>query len=209
MRIVVVGATGRTGLRVVDAALARGVDVLAVVRDPTRLGDRRARVAAAVGDARDEAALLRWLRPDDAVISALGGGRGAGGDGVGEGTARVVAAMEAVGARRFLGVVGAGILLSDQGVPRHALPDYPPPFRAISVQHQAALAACERSSRAWVMVGCPRIVDADATGRLVTRRDHLPPGIDQVTTGDLGDLLVSEALSPTVERGRLGVNQRA
>jgi putative NADH-flavin reductase len=205
MRIVLLGSTGRTGLRVIDAALARGAEVLALARDPDRLGARRDRVRVLVGDARDEALLRDALRPGDVLISALGASPGD--DVVARGTARAVDAMEAAGVDRILVVVGAGVLLSDEGVPRHALPDYPPQFRRIGAQHQAALEACARSSRSWVVVGCPRIVDADPTGRLEARVDRLPPGIDEVTTGDLAALLVREALAPTFARTRIGVNQ--
>jgi putative NADH-flavin reductase len=208
-RLVIVGATGRTGLRVIDAALARGVPVAALVRDPERLGERRSQVEVIVGDVRDPDALRGALRPSDAVISALGSSAGdAANDVVARGTEHVVAAMQAVGASRFLGVVGAGVLLSESGVPRHSLPDYPPMFRRIGAQHQAALTACERSSLSWVIVGCPRILDGGATGRLTAVRDLLPSGLGQVTTGDLAALLVDEALSPTVARTRVGVNQR-
>jgi putative NADH-flavin reductase len=208
VRLVVAGATGRTGLRVLDAALARGLDILALVREPARLEGRR--VEAAVGDVRDGAFLARVLRAGDVAVSALGSARDdASGDAVALGTAQLVAALEAAGAPRVLGVVGAGILLDEHGVPRHALRDYPPQFRRIGAQHQAALDACERSTLSWVMVGCPRIVDADATGRLHVLPDRLPPGLGQVTTGDLAELLVREAVAPTVARRRLGVNQAA
>jgi putative NADH-flavin reductase len=209
-RVVIVGATGRTGLRVLDAAVARGVAVLAVVRDADKLGARRGRVRVAAGDARDGGFLRAALGPGDAVISALGSGRDdPAGDAVARGTEAILAAMEAVGAGRFLGVLGAGVLLDEEGVQRHARPDYPPQFRRIAAQHQAALEACQRSRVSWALLGCPRIVDGDATGRLAVLRERLPPGIGQVSTGDLAALLVREALTPSAEGVRLGVNQSA
>lgn len=206
MRLVIVGSTGRTGLRVVDLAHARGADLLALVRDPVKLGASRAHLPFAAGDALDQAFLARTLRAGDVVISALGGSRDTP-DSLSRSMQNLVAAMESAGASRVLAVGGAGILLSESGVPRHALPDYPPQFREIGRQHQASLSACERSSLDWVFLGCPRIVEADATGRLRVMPNHLPPGLGQVTTGDLAELLVREALTPTASRTRLGVNQ--
>ena len=75
MRLVVIGATGRTGLRVVSAAQTTGTAVLALVRSPHRLGERRERVEVAVGDVRDSDFLRRTLRADDVVVSALGNAR--------------------------------------------------------------------------------------------------------------------------------------
>jgi hypothetical protein len=36
--------------------------------------------------------------------------------------------------------------------------------------------------------------------------DHLPEGTGAVTTGDVAELLVREALEPTLTSARLGVN---
>lgn len=208
MKLILIGATGRTGLRTVATAVARGANVRALVRDPQKLGALQACVDVAVGDVHDLDFLIREISSDDVVISALGARANAPGeDTVGRGTATLVTAMERVGTRRFLGVVGAGVLLNEAGVPRHTLPDYPARFLPISVQHQAALNACERSALSWVLVGCPQIVDGDATGRLRVQRHQLPAGIGRVTTGDLAELLVGEALSPTVSCVRLGVNE--
>lgn len=70
-KILVLGATGGTGRRIVGQALARGYDVAALVRsrDAARhLGGAR----LIVGDARDEAILRQALHGRDSVISALG-----------------------------------------------------------------------------------------------------------------------------------------
>lgn len=70
-KILVLGATGGTGRRIVGQALARGYDVAALVRSPDaarHLGGAR----LIVGDARDETILRQALRGRDTVISALG-----------------------------------------------------------------------------------------------------------------------------------------
>jgi putative NADH-flavin reductase len=73
MKIIVFGATGKTGRQVVQQALDAGHDVTAFVRDPARLqlDDPRLRVAAGqvtVG----QAAVTAAVDGHDAVISALG-----------------------------------------------------------------------------------------------------------------------------------------
>ncbi|WP_062013468.1 NAD(P)-dependent oxidoreductase [Aureimonas sp. AU4] len=70
-RLLVLGATGGTGRRIVAQALARGHEVAALVRSPEK-GAGLAGARIVVGDARDEAALARALEGQDAVISALG-----------------------------------------------------------------------------------------------------------------------------------------
>ncbi|HZK48634.1 MAG TPA: NAD(P)H-binding protein, partial [Thermoleophilia bacterium] len=49
MKVVVFGATGRTGRLLVEGALARGHDVTAFVRAPNKLGALRDRVRVVQG----------------------------------------------------------------------------------------------------------------------------------------------------------------
>src|SRR4051812_4975520 len=99
-RLLVFGATGRTGGRVVRLALARGFAVAAFVRDAQRAPE----VELHVGDVGRAVDVDAALRSGDVVVSCLGGGA------ITAGTANIVAAMERVGARRIVGVVGAGVL---------------------------------------------------------------------------------------------------
>jgi putative NADH-flavin reductase len=74
-RILVLGATGRTGQQVVAQALERGHKVTVFVRDPARLNAASDRLAVVIGDVtRESAALVEAVRDNDAVISALGVG---------------------------------------------------------------------------------------------------------------------------------------
>jgi hypothetical protein len=74
MKIVVLGANGRTGALVVRGALARGETVTAVVRSqakrPTTKHDN---LNVVVGDPCDPKFLSEVFRDQDAVISTLGG----------------------------------------------------------------------------------------------------------------------------------------
>jgi uncharacterized protein YbjT (DUF2867 family) len=70
-KILVLGATGGTGRRIVSQALALGHEVTALVRSPEKASDLKgARLIAA--DVRDEKALREALKGQDAVVSALG-----------------------------------------------------------------------------------------------------------------------------------------
>jgi uncharacterized protein YbjT (DUF2867 family) len=71
----VLGATGRTGRRVVEYALAEGRAVRALARDPAALEAlAHPRLAVVAGDARDPAAVAEVVAGAAAVVSALGGG---------------------------------------------------------------------------------------------------------------------------------------
>lgn len=204
-RILVFGATGRTGRRVVMEARARGLPVAVFVRDAT---SSPADAAIHVGDVRDPVAVRAAVLPGDRIVVTLGGG---GPEGVGtamsEGIRAIRAAAEAGGASRIVAVTGAGILQLDATRQRHEAPDYPPGFRAVSAEHNAIHATLATSSLSWAIVATPRLLDADPTGDLVREPDYLPAGSGAVTTGDVARLLVDEALHPTRD-GRIGVNTR-
>src|SRR5258708_36071924 len=72
MKIAVVGATGRTGQRVIEQALARGDDVIAVAHHPATLPQSGPGMIGAAADELDRAALAGALAGADAVVSAVG-----------------------------------------------------------------------------------------------------------------------------------------
>ena len=71
MKILVLGATGATGRLIVGKAVAKGYEVVALVRSKVKAMDL---IGAELieGDARDSAALTRAIAGCDAVISSLG-----------------------------------------------------------------------------------------------------------------------------------------
>lgn len=73
MHVLILGSTGKTGQALVAQALARGWQVTALVRDPSRLAITHERLATVQGDMANAASLAIALNaPVDAVISALG-----------------------------------------------------------------------------------------------------------------------------------------
>jgi putative NADH-flavin reductase len=79
MKIVVLGATGNTGSRVVEAALARGHEVTALVRDPARVTQTHPRLNVRGGHPTAPADVAAAVRGADAVVHCLGvGGKGDG-----------------------------------------------------------------------------------------------------------------------------------
>src|SRR3954471_15759765 len=71
MRIVVFGATGNVGRRIVAEALRRGHEVVGVVRDPEAVQSPDPRVRLVRGDATDAASIAAAARGADAVVSAI------------------------------------------------------------------------------------------------------------------------------------------
>lgn len=109
-RLLIVGATGRTGRHLVAQALERGYEVTAVARDPARLQVDHPRLRVVQGDVLDAAAVDRAVEGQDAVLSALGHNRYFYPTRIlSEGTRNILRAMEAHGLRRFICETSLGL----------------------------------------------------------------------------------------------------
>jgi uncharacterized protein YbjT (DUF2867 family) len=111
MRIIIFGATGKTGLCFVEQALAHGHTVTAFLRDPAKLDVEHPDLHKVVGDIQDRESIDRALaEPFDAAISALGIFHREPRTELSSGTKNVLDALQAHGVNR-IGVVsslGAG-----------------------------------------------------------------------------------------------------
>src|SRR5437667_2510259 len=72
MKLVVLGATGSTGMEVVRQAIERGHSVTAFVRSPERLKPFNDRITVKQGDVLNSADLEQVIQGHEAVVSAFG-----------------------------------------------------------------------------------------------------------------------------------------
>ncbi|OKP52809.1 3-beta hydroxysteroid dehydrogenase [Serratia marcescens] len=130
MKVAIIGATGFVGRRVVDEALARGIQVTAIARQNKDLPEH-AHLTVALGDVADTAWLAGQLHGQDAVISAYNPGWGE--DNLYEKTVRgaqqILTAVEQAGVKRLLVVGGAGSLEVAPGVELVDTPQFPEEIR--------------------------------------------------------------------------------
>jgi putative NADH-flavin reductase len=72
MKVLVIGATGRTGRHAVAQLLARGDEVTAFARNPSAVAAIGDRPCVVKGDARDPDSIDRAMHGQDAVLVAFG-----------------------------------------------------------------------------------------------------------------------------------------
>lgn len=101
MKITIFGATGRTGVHLVNKALAEGYEVVAFVRDPAKLAIQHERLTAVQGDVSRAADVERAIGGADAVITSLTPHE--------EGVRNILEAMRRCGVRRLISATGAGV----------------------------------------------------------------------------------------------------
>ena len=174
MKLTVFGATGGTGLQVVEQGLAAGHEVRAVVRDATRLGPRRAGLEVVVADVMDPAAIVEAVADRDAVVSAMGSRSGRAPTSVCADSARsIIAAMHKTGTRRLVVLSGTGPFDEGEGPGmRYILKPIAGRFLKHVFADFVAMEKVVRASRLdWTIVRPPRLTDKPLSGQYRTQRD--------------------------------------
>jgi putative NADH-flavin reductase len=200
-RIIVFGAGGRAGRRVVAEATARGHQVTVAVRDPERYeGDA---VAADVTDADSVAAVVAG---HDAVVSVAYAAGVASGEFFPAAARALVRGLTRAGVGRLV-VAGIGTTLETApGVAVHDAPDFPAEHREFSLGHTAELAVLRAADLDWVVVAPPPVVlgEGDGTGSYRAAVTTLIP-TESFTYADFALALVDEATTPKHSRVLLAV----
>lgn len=190
-----VGATGLTGSLVVDLALQRGHDVVALTRDASRVSQRSPQLQIIEGSAHSPTDVARALRGVDAVIHCLGiGGKGDGGSTslVSDSVAVVVNEMEKAGLQRLICMSNLGAGGSGPWFYRRlVLPIFLRWLKPIIADKDVMEALLRRSSLDWVSVRLPNIVAGPLTPVRVSEK-----GIGlgfSITAATVAHFLLSQA----------------
>ncbi|HEY8089255.1 MAG TPA: NAD(P)H-binding protein [Polyangiaceae bacterium] len=157
-RLFVLGATGRTGVELLDLALARGHSVTAFVRSPGKITRRDGRLAVVEGRLDDAGSMASAMAGHDAVVSVLGPtpwqGISSGTTLMRDSTVTALEAMERARVKRLL-VVSSALLFPESG-PALAF------FRWLISHHiqdlRAMETALEKSGTDWTAARPPRLV---------------------------------------------------
>ena len=160
MKVLVLGASGKTGVEVVRQGLAAGHEMTAFVRSPARLSVNGTGLVVKTGDARNVADLRDALEGREAVITTLGSNR-AGDALIGRSTAALLQVAGELGVRRVL-------MLS---VARN----YKATFvirllgrvmKAVVADRWAGEDALMHSSLDWTLVYAAKLTDSPRTGHI-------------------------------------------
>ncbi len=194
MRIAVIGATGRTGLHVVEQALARGHDVTALARRPEVIALHDERLVTAAADVLDRGALEERLSGSSAVVSTLGiGSSRAPTDVYSQGIANVLHAMETHEISK-LAVISAAPVGPRAGQPflerRIAMPILDRVFGATYDDMRRMETLLRSSDVDWISLRPPRLVDRRATGRYRVDVARPLPRARSLTCADLATALL-------------------
>ena len=196
MKVVVFGASGRTGRLLVDGALARGHDVTAFVRAPDKLGVLRDRVRVVKGDVLDGGAVSDAVDGQEAALVALGVAMKKGDPAVNaQGTLNVIRSMQRYDVRRL-------VVLSAGGTQQGPDPNLPWVFervvKPLVLKHAFAdLRRMETSVRQseldWTIVRASGgLTDGPARGEYRAEPGYSLPGGRRIARADVAAFMVDE-----------------
>ncbi|MBB6171901.1 hypothetical protein HNR23_001961 [Nocardiopsis mwathae] len=208
--IVLFGATGTIGTRILDEALARGHRVIAVVRDPARLDRTHDALTVTTGDVLDPGSVTAAAKGADVVVSAVGGGDAAATQAVVEPAVRaLVEGLRALGADapRLISVGGAGSLQTASGARVWDAPGLPDWLLTIMHAHGDALEYLRTVTDVrWTSFSPAGTIEpGERTGRYRTDTERLVVdggGTSYISAEDYAVALVDEIERPRHVGGR-------
>lgn len=175
MKLIVLGATGGTGLEIVRQAVERGHWVTAFVRSPQRLDPLAGRITVKRGNLLNSAELQTVLQGHDAVLSGFGPRQPASKADANLLQRFAVALTSAMLGAKVTRVVveSVAFLFTDAVLP----PAYLFGrlfFSAIVADASAMEEVITKSGLDWTIARPPRLTDKPYTGRYRVRDGHLP-----------------------------------
>jgi uncharacterized protein len=172
MNIVLYGATGQAGSRILKEALSRGHHVTAVARDPNKLASANG-LTIKQDDLSDIDKIAATIKGADAVVSSYRPPADNTDEIVGV-TQRLVAAVKKAGVPRLIVVGGAAGLEVAPGVTLIDSGHLPAEWLPIAKSHVKALEALKRSEIDWTYFApAAYFVPGERTGKFRLGKDVL------------------------------------
>lgn len=132
MKIIVFGATGRTGRKIVKQALERNYHVTGFARNPYNIHFQHPLLEIFMGDVLDAEKVKEAMQGHDVVLSALG---------IPDSQQRfqayqnIISAMNAYEMKRIIAIGGMGVLMADEHTRVAHTPEFPEQYKEVSEAH--------------------------------------------------------------------------
>lgn len=201
MKVSIFGASGATGLLLIERCLAAGYDVTALLRTPEKFASRD-RVRVIQGNAFDAAAVRKTVEGADVVLSTLGARSLKKEDVLERAVPMIVEAMRQTGVRRIIALGSAGALEDSlkkqaawrrwfvQNIVYNTLLKWP-------VASQIAQWKTLSASRLdWTMVMPPMLVNSPGHGVYRIDGEALPRGGSRISRNDVADFMMQQIANP-------------
>ncbi len=201
MNVFLIGATGPTGFQVLKRLLQDNHYVKALVRNPDKLDlsemypFKKERIDIIEGGVFDKDILEANFKGMDAVISALGTGKGNNYTEVySEGGRNILTAMRKTNVKKLITVTAGLIDLSDPATDNFFLnriirPNY---NKVYYDQTRWETILDETKDIDWTCVRPPMLTNKSFTGKYRVKLNHCPEGGRKISRADLADFMVKQ-----------------
>ena len=203
MRLLLLGATGRTGRELLLQALAQGHQLTALARDPGRLAVRDEHVHAIAGSPSDSAAIHAALEGQEAVLCTLGPRSPKALLAFDLMQATVEALVPSMQAQRvgrivMLSALGAG--QSAAHAPAASRLMFRTLFRQVGKDKAIAEAMLEDSGLDWTVVYPPSLTNGPRTGSYRHGQAMKVRGVPRISRADVAEFMLAQLTDPSYVR---------
>jgi uncharacterized protein len=210
MRIVVFGASGKAGSRIVSELLSREYEVTAVVRDKSTYMRRERNLTIAEGNILDSGTVKQIAAGHNAVISAIGPSKPEDSVNIVEEAAKsLVAGLKNQNSVRLIVLGGAGSLEVASGSLLIDAPGFPEAWKPVAKAHINALAIYKKSEIDWTYVSPAAMLEpGERKGKYRVGLDSLltdAKGESRISMDDLAIAIADELEKPAHRRMRFTV----
>lgn len=193
MKIVVFGASGRTGQYLISQALVQGHTVTAFARTPGKIQVRHDRLQIVQGDIHDAMTVEKAVIGQDVVLCALGLNKGEPVTALADGTRFIIDAMLKHEVRRILNVSAAGFSGEKADFLTGKILFWifnwylTKLFTAMKNQHEVI----EQSGLEWIAVRPFLLDDGPRKGGYRIALDGIPSRGLRINTGDVAEFMLN------------------
>jgi len=188
MRILVFGATGKTGTHTWRRALQQGHQVTAFGRSVERLSEAEPELRTFKGDVLDAGDVGKAVMGHDAVVVCIGSTSLKDRTTLSEGTKNIVDAMLQHEVERIVAISTAGVGESWRQISLTARVLFRTLLRNVFADHQAQEAIVRRSALEWTIVRAAVLNDRPPSGYVAS---NIKP-VKRISREDLANFLVDQ-----------------
>ncbi len=206
-KILVIGATGRAGSKLVEYALEKGHHVTAFARNVDQLKISHENLKKVQGDVLYKGLVDSAMNGQDIVLSVIGIRQFKGPITLmSQGIKNIIRSMEENGVSRLLTITGAGILQENDTTLIMDSLSFPPNLLNLSMDHKRLWKLLTASTLEWTIV-CPAFMHhGDRTGNVLVGENIYPPkSRNEVSVEDVADFMTQEMVKNNFIKGRVGI----
>lgn len=205
MKLVVFGASGRTGLLTVFQALEKGHQVTAFARRYASVTIQHSNLRVIEGDILDYEKVRQAVEGQEAVISALGVESRKYTTVLSDGTANILRAMKETGVKRIICMSSAGILGNDGGF-WFGKVIIPLLLKQVFEDKKRQMKLFQQSDLEWVLIRPVGLTDAPKTGKYQIY-DKVPGSIS-IPRADVADFMLKLLTDKKYDRMMPAISSR-